>query len=257
MSLHAQRDRASSFGADPERYDRARPDYPSELVDHLLGLVDGDPARVLDVGCGTGIASRQFVTAGADVLGVEPDERMAEVARRSGVEVEVAGFESWDRAGREFDLVVAAQAWHWLDPDVAPHRAADALRPGGVLAPFWNLGEHDEAMKEAFDRIYAELGPRRGANPSVGGQTRDDGASHRDAIAASGRFAPVDETAFHWDRAYTRDEWLDQLPSHSDHRLMPEADLRRLLDAIGQLIDDHGGTMTMRYRCVAIIAHRV
>lgn len=255
MSLHSQRDRASSFGADPERYDRARPSYPGELVEHLLGLVDGDPVRVLDVGCGTGIASRQFAAAGSDVLGVEPDERMAEVARRSGVEVEVSGFEDWDPAGREFDLVVAGQAWHWLDPEVAPHRAADALRTGGVLAPFWNLGEHREPTKDAFDRVYAELGPAAGPNPMVGGR-RDGGADHRATIAATGRFTSVEEIEFPWERTYSRVEWLDQLPSHSDHRLMPQDDLRHLLDAIGALIDEHGGTTTMSYVCAALIARR-
>ena len=257
MSLHSQRDRASSFGADPERYDRARPDYPAALVDHLLGLTEREPATVLDVGCGTGIAGRQFDAAGAEVLGVEADARMAEVARRRGLDVEVAPFEEWDSAGRRFDLVIAAQAWHWLDPEVAPARAADVLRPGGVLAPFWNLGTHDEALRERLDRVYAELGPARGQpNPSIGGRSRGGGADHRTAIERCGRFGAVDEVDVRWERVYDRDEWLDQLPSHSDHRLMPAAGLDRLLAAIGEVIDDAGGAITMRYRCAALIARR-
>lgn len=256
MSLHSQRDRASSFGADPDRYDRARPSYPDALIEHLLGLVDdgGDPVRVLDVGCGTGIASRRFAGAGAEVLGVEPDERMAGVARARGTEVEVAGFAAWEPGGRTFDLVVAGQAWHWVDPEVGPDRAADALRPGGVLAPFWNLGHHGDAQ-EAFDRVYAELGPIPGGDAMVGGR-RDGGVEHRRAIEASGRYATVDETEFAWERTYTRSEWLDQMPSHSLHRLMAEDDLRRLLDAIGAVIDDLGGSFTMHYDCVTIIARR-
>nr|WP_240197174.1 class I SAM-dependent methyltransferase [Nonomuraea lactucae] len=65
---------------------------------------------VLDVGCGTGIAARQFQAAGCRVLGVEPDSRMADFARPSGVEVDVATFEAWDLAGRTFDAVIAGQA---------------------------------------------------------------------------------------------------------------------------------------------------
>ena len=52
----------------------------------------------------------------ARVLGVKPDERMAELARQSGLEVEVTTFGNWDPAGRAFDMVIAAQAWHWIDP---------------------------------------------------------------------------------------------------------------------------------------------
>jgi 2-polyprenyl-3-methyl-5-hydroxy-6-metoxy-1,4-benzoquinol methylase len=75
-------------------------------------VVAASPGRdVLDVGCGTGVAARQFQAAGCRVLGVDPDARMAELARRGGVEAEVAAFEAGDSAGREFDAVVAGQAW--------------------------------------------------------------------------------------------------------------------------------------------------
>ena len=104
---HQARPVAESFGSDPERYDRARPRYPEAMVQRI---VRSSPGRdVLDVGCGTGIAARQFRAAGCRVLGVEPDARMADLARRSGVGVEVATFEAWDPAGREFDAIVAGQ----------------------------------------------------------------------------------------------------------------------------------------------------
>jgi SAM-dependent methyltransferase len=115
MPMHDQRDRAESFGAVAELYDRHRPSYPEELIAALAAL---RPASVLDVGCGTGKASRQLTASGLDVLGVEIDAGMAAVARRSGVEVEVASFELWDERGRTFDLIVSGQAWHWVDPAV-------------------------------------------------------------------------------------------------------------------------------------------
>src|SRR3954447_15322634 len=90
---------------------------------------------------GTGIAARQFRAAGCTVLGVEPDARMAEFARRSGVEVDVATFEAWDPAGRHFDAVVAGTAWHWVDPVAGAAKAARVLRPGGRLAPFHHVFE--------------------------------------------------------------------------------------------------------------------
>jgi SAM-dependent methyltransferase len=102
---HQHRQVAESFGTDAERYDRTRPHYPDAMVERIIAASPGPD--VLDVGCGTGIEARQFQAAGCKVLGVEPDVRMADFARHSGVEVEVATFEAWDPAGRNFDAVVA------------------------------------------------------------------------------------------------------------------------------------------------------
>jgi SAM-dependent methyltransferase len=87
---HRLRQVAESFGGDAARYDRTRPPYPAALVEAIVAASPGP--GFLDVGCGTGIEARQFQAAGCRVLGVEPDARMAEFARRSGVEVEVARF---------------------------------------------------------------------------------------------------------------------------------------------------------------------
>jgi hypothetical protein len=105
---HRHRQVAESFGVDAERYDRARPSYPAALVERIVAASAG--RGVLDVGCRTGIAARQFQAAGCRVLGVDPDARMADLARQSGVEVEVAASETWDPAGRAFDADIAAQA---------------------------------------------------------------------------------------------------------------------------------------------------
>ena len=125
---HRYRQIAESFGEDPGRYDRTRPTYPAALVDRIISASPG--RDVLDVGCGTGTAARQFLAAGCPVLGVEPDGRMAEFARRSGVEVEVATFEAWDPAGRNFDAIVAGTAWHWVR-----RSGAVTFRLGTVLHP--------------------------------------------------------------------------------------------------------------------------
>ena len=81
------------------------------------------------MGVGTGIVARQFQAAGCQVLGVDPDARLAEFARHSGVEVEVSTFEAWEAAGRKFDAVVSGESWHWVDPVVGASKAAELLRP--------------------------------------------------------------------------------------------------------------------------------
>ena len=154
---HAYRQVAEGFGADAGRYDRARPGYPAALVDRIVAASPG--RDVLDVGCGTGISSRLFQAAGAVVLGIDPDPRMADLARRAGTQAEVAKFEDWDPAGRSFDAVVAAQAWHWVDPVAGAAQAAAVLRPGGRLAVFWNAFEPPRELREAFAEVYRRVLP--------------------------------------------------------------------------------------------------
>src|ERR1700742_1087702 len=113
----------------------------------------------LDVGAGTGIAARQFTAAGCRVLGVEPDARMADFARRGGLEGDVSTFEGWDPAGRDFDAVVAAMAWHWVDPVAGAAMAAQVLRPGGLFAAFWNAADNPPEINAAFADVYERVLP--------------------------------------------------------------------------------------------------
>jgi SAM-dependent methyltransferase len=254
--LTADRLMAESFGADAARYDRTRPSYPRAMVDRILAASPGP--RVLDVGCGTGIVARLFQAAGAQVLGVDPDERMARQARAGGLEVEVARIEDWDPAGRTVDVAVAGQAWHWVDPTAGAARAAQALRPGGRLAVFWNAFRPPAGLSEAIAAAYQRVLP---AAPLRGGLPGPDGyAKLGDRAAAgmreAGSFGPAERWQFDWERAYTRDEWLDLVPTYGGNTQLPAAILGEVLDGIGAAVDAIGGRFTMGYTTVVTTAAR-
>src|SRR5690349_9042073 len=206
---HQYRQVAESFGEDPGRYDRTRPAYPAALVDRIIAASPG--RDVLDVGCGTGTAARQFLAAGAVVLGVEPDGRMAEFARRSGIEVEVATFEAWDPAGRAFDAVVAGTAWHWVDPVAGAAKAAQVLRPDGRFAAFWHVSEPPPAVADAFTAVYRRLVPDSpfNAQPTSNPQparTAIDGyqrllAKAADGIREASGLSDPEQWRFDWEQS--------------------------------------------------------
>jgi SAM-dependent methyltransferase len=150
---HTDRRRAESFGVAAEQYDRHRPRYPQPLI---AGLVTSVGMRVLDVGAGTGIAAKQLAEAGAEVVAVEPDERMAGVAAAKGIRVEQSTFEEWQPAGREFDLVVFAQSFHWVDTRPALEKVAAILRPGGRLAILANRIHPTSPTQQDLDEINAD-----------------------------------------------------------------------------------------------------
>ena len=242
---------------DAGRYDRTRPPYPGALVDAIIAASPG--TDVLDVGCGTGIEARQFQAAGCAVLGVEPDTRMAEFARRTGIEVEVATFEAWDSAGRSFDAVIAGTAWHWVDPVAGAAKAADVLRPGGLLAPFNHVFQAPPEVIDALDQACRRVAPP----PSTSSHLKQALDTFQalfgkiaDGIRAAGGFSEPEQWRFDWERTYTRDEWLDQLPTHGHINLLPPGKRAEVLQEVGAAIDAIGGSFTMSYTTVAVTAPR-
>lgn len=254
---HHARSWAESFGANADRYDRARPRYPDELIDRIVASSPG--GEVLDVGCGTGIAARQFTAAGCAVLGVDVDERMALVARGHGIAVEVGKFEDWDARGRRFDAVVAAQAWHWVDPVAGARRAAQVLRPGGRLALFWNVASADPETADAFAEVYRQV---VGEHPFLSRALRRQSdyrafnGRANDGIRESGSFDEPEDWKYEWDRTYSRDEWLDVVPTQGGHHAMAPEQLEKVLAGIGAVIDAAGGSLPIHYDVTVATAVR-
>ena len=252
-ALHHDRLRATSFGGEAALYDRARPSYPDELIDDLVAL---KPKHVLDVGCGTGKVARLLATRGCDVTGVEPDPRMAAVARSRGFRVEVATFEAWEPAGRRFDLLVSGQAWHWVEPTYGAAKAADLLVPEGHLAAFWNLGAHDPAVLALLDPVYRRVVPEIAAETTALRVPMRDQRSRAESLQAAAGFGNVEVRSYPWEARYTREQWLEFLATHSDHARLEPARREELLAEVGAVIDGLGGTLLFYFQTVLILATR-
>lgn len=250
---------AESFGADAQRYDQARPGYPDALVTRIVA---GSPGSdVLDVGCGTGIAARQFQAAGCTVLGIEPDARMADFARSRGLPVEVATFETWQSAGRTFDTVVAAQSWHWVDPATGPEKAARVLRPGGRLAIFGHVYEPPAEVAEPFAAAFRRVVPDSPLHGQPARRPLDlyqaAYTKFADQIRETGQFEEPEQWRFDWERPYTRDQWLELLPTTGGLTQLRPGQRAEVLHAVGDAIDSLGGRFTMNYTTLAATAVRV
>jgi SAM-dependent methyltransferase len=236
--------RRTTFGEDAELYDRARPGYPDPLFDDLVrstNLPEG--GRILEVGCGTGQATIPLARRGFRVHAVELSSTLAEVARRNfrpypGIHVVEGAFEDFLPPADPFDLVLAASAWHWIEPTVRYRRAAEMLVPGGWLAVVQSHhitgGTTDffEESQRCYRRFFPDSSP--GYHLPRSSEVRTMGPDIED----SGWFHGAVRRTYLWERTYEKPEYLDLLRTYSDHRSLGPRRREELLACIGDLMDD-------------------
>lgn len=240
-----------------ELYDRARPAYPDRLVDDVIEITGTDPrSRVLEVGAGTGQATLSFARRGLSLLALEPGPRLAAVARAKlagfpHVCLLESSFESWSLEHAAFDLVISAQALHWVDPEVRLVKAHSALKPGGWLAIFANIPQRGRsALDQTIDACYEKVAP---SHRSAGAEKR---ARLEPQLAECGLFRVLPARQYHWAASYTADQYADLLRTYSDHHLLPDEERTALLAGISDAIASHGGTLGIEYEARLLLGRR-
>jgi SAM-dependent methyltransferase len=257
------------FDQVPELYDQARPSYPPELFDDLaaLGQLPAG-ARLLEIGCGPGKATRPLAERGYELTCVELGEQLASVARRNlagfpHVEVVNADFESWQPERVEFDAVVAFTAFHWIAPELRYRKPAGLLRERGKLAVAWTkhvlLPDGDPFFVEVQEDYEAVVpdDPKTGAG--AGGPPHPDAVGDRsDEIADSGMFRNVGARRYLWDVVYTADEYVAVLNTYSVNRAHDDETRERLFARIRRRIEGRPGRSVRKtYLAILNVAERV
>jgi SAM-dependent methyltransferase len=248
----------TTFDEDAERYHRRRPGYPPPLFDDLAAAGAGPGARVLEIGCGTGQATVSLVERGYRVLAVELGPAMADYARRllPDVEVVTGAFEEWPLPDEPFDVVFSATAFHWIDPAVRVAKAAQALRPGGLLATVATqhvLGGTVDFFAQAQD-CYERWDPA--TPPGLRLLPADEIPT--DAEDVRPWFAAPTFHRYERDIPSTTAEYLDLLQTYSGHIALPQPQRDGLLSCIGALIDGgYGGRVVKRYLTELRLARRL
>jgi SAM-dependent methyltransferase len=251
-----RRDLGRVFNEVPGLYDRVRPGYPDELFADLAAITGmGRGSRVLEVGCGTGQATRSLAALGYPVTAVEPGAGMAALARErlaafGNAEVENSAFEDWDDGGRRFDVLVAASSWHWVDPSVGWRRAHDLLRPGGWMA----LLGHVVVRRPGEPEVYAQTADLHErfspGNPGWGHPPLEDevrtGEGWGSATAPGSLFGPATVRWYRGVQWFDGDGFADLLRSTSLYRSLGSDVREPLLDAIAERIRTQMGDRVPR-----------
>lgn len=230
-----------SFEAVAEEYDAARPSYPPGLYD-ALGDLEG--LFVLDVGAGTGIATRQLLARGASVVAIDPGRGVLvrAAARTPGLMAVGADGAVLPVRHGAVDLICFAQAWHWLEESGRVGEAHRVLREGGRWAAWWS---HARADPEDWFGAYWSTIEHRCPGTHRGQRDMNWGA----AVGESGRFEVDERVVVPWVRSTSVDDWLTDQASHSYVAALPARDRRQLLDALRSILDERftDGAMTVPY----------
>ncbi len=179
MSPIAREEGRRLFGADPAGYDAARPGHPDRVYDVLVERCGAEPGvRVLEIGPGTGQATRRLLGLGAQVTAVEPNRALADyliAALGAAVTVRNETLEESDLPTQAFDLATASSSFHWIEEDAGLMKIYAALRPGGFVALWWTLfgpGEGSDPfadeVRRAVHGVCAAYGVELARSPSGG-----------------------------------------------------------------------------------------
>jgi len=222
MDADEARRRAASFGSVAQAYAENRPEYPREAVAWLAG---GSPANVLELGSGTGKLTRPLTALGHRVVATDPQVTMLDELKRAapGARRVAARAETIPLASGVVDLVISAQAFHWFDQERALPEIARVLRPGGVLALVWNIGD----FKVPWVRKVLGL---------IGMTADEEG----EPLEGSDLFAVQERRTFrHWQK-FDRESLVGYISSSSHAAVMPPDERAALLSEVAAIYDSYG-----------------
>lgn len=225
MSTDDRSARASSFESGAAVYRATRPSYPDEAV---RWSVPPGARDVLDLAAGTGKLTERLAALGYAVVAVEPSDAMrAELAALlPSVDARAGTAEHMDLPDRSVDAVTVAQAWHWVDEPAAAAEIARVLRPGGQVAPIWNIRDSSVDWVGRWTDIVHRgdaLGPAlKYWDPDLGEL-----------------FTEVEHATFHWTQPMLPADLRLLANSRSHLLLLPDDEREELLDEIDELVATH------------------
>jgi SAM-dependent methyltransferase len=256
MSLRATFDTVASL------YDEVRPGYPEVVIDAITTRAQLPiGGRILEIGCGTGQITRPFARRGYALLALELGPALAALAAEPlrpypQAQVVPVAFEDWPIEREAFDLVLSAQAFHWIDPVPGLARAAGTLKPQGAIALVWHLdcSEHTDfyqATQPLYERFLPSDAQRQHVDP-----LEERAMRYHDALHQSQRFAGLTTFRHPWQRRYTGAQFLKLLRTFSNHQTLPEPARTHFFEGMEAEVARFGDVVTRHYETLLLVAQK-
>jgi ubiquinone/menaquinone biosynthesis C-methylase UbiE len=258
-------ERRTSFNSVAEIYDHIRPSYPPALfeqIDTLLSPTAKNRAA-LEIGIGTGQATPHFLARGFHITALDIAPDMLAIARNrikdQNCSFVLSSFEDFKSPPDRFDLIYAAQSFHWVDPSTGYEKAANLLRKDGSLALIWNVKrKFADPDEEILQRIYETHAPAlcskpEGRAPFVRVALQN---AQRNLANRRNLFPYITKLSVEWTKTYTTQDYICLLESYSDHIVLENPAKSALFKAIADWLDAKGGEISVVYDSVTLLARK-
>jgi trans-aconitate methyltransferase len=250
-----------SFDGAAEIYHRIRPNYPAPMFEDLFRLLPSHPA-ILEVGPGTGQATRDLLSRGATVHAIEIGPSMAAKLREAlpspALTITIGDFEEADVGENGFDAVFSATAYHWISPKAQVDRPVSVLKPGGVIAVV-DLNQvsspDDKGFFAAAQPIYDRYGEGH-VGPPAPERNAVDPPIHR-VLRGDPRFSNVEVRAYDWNQTYSAADYRKLMLSYSSTQMMTPPARQGLLDDMENFVRQQFDDQVTRPIVVTLTTARV
>ncbi|MBO5421776.1 MAG: class I SAM-dependent methyltransferase [Clostridia bacterium] len=257
MNFHKE---SEMFNQAAEYYDKYRPGYPEEIIDSLIsvtGITEG--SDLLEIGCGSGKATEQLTGNSFNILGIDPGEYLVRIGnerfKNESVDFAKGRFEEYDFEQKKFDVVYAAQSFHWVPQPIGYQKCADALKDNGYIALFWNMYLLDDSNA---DKELLEISKRYGGIADFVTETECERRidSIVSQIVDSNLFETPTVIRKLWQQDYTVDEFYGFALTGNRFMQNSDDDKQKAYNDIVTLAEKNNGIIKRPYLCVLYIAKK-
>ncbi|MBW2982281.1 class I SAM-dependent methyltransferase [Candidatus Woesearchaeota archaeon] len=244
----------ASFWKVSSLYDTARPSYPSKLIDDILKISKiKKNGKILDVGCGPGTATKLFAKKGYSIIGIDIGKELISLAKKNSpknASYKAVSFEDVKFRTKTFDLIISAQAWHWIKPKIALSKANELLKDNGYLALFWKFEESEkDIFIQKLIRLYIKYcGKKSGKPKSI--------INAEKALKETDLFYPYKKKEYHIDMGFTRKKYYDMIHTFSWIINLPIKAKKEFESRLNDLLSKKEDPFTVPFKYTLLIAKK-
>lgn len=233
-------------------YDKSRPAYPEELFRDIFDYRKIDSqSNVLEIGLGTGKATKPFLETGCRLIGIEPGENLVDLATEklknySNFSLYINTLQDYVCLPESFDFIYSATAFHWIPEEYGYKRVYELLKSGGVFARFaYHAGPDKERkmLTDEIQKLYA-LYLNATQSPKV---FEEEDARKIAEIAGKYGFVDLKYRLYEVTKDFTADEYMELLRTYPSHMALEPCAREKLFQGIHSAINNHGGVITVYY----------
>lgn len=243
-------DKQFTFDENAENYDKWRPVYCKELFDDIIqysGL--NKYKKAIEIGIGTGQATKPFLMTGCSVTAVELGKNLVEYSQQKFKEYKNlnicnTSFEEFECNDSSIDIIYSATAFHWIPEDIGYPKVLRLLKDNGTIALFWNkpfAAREDDPLHQKIQKIYQKY------RPSDARIIEHDCARYKkisETIQSYG-FRDLEMKLYHQTRKFSAHDYICLLNTYSDHRSLPERTKQLFENEIENAIMESGNVLNI------------